>query len=59
MAERLGVPPGEVVLVDDFVANVEGARAAGWQTIDYRPGLDVRAELEKLGVVTRPKYPPP
>ena len=59
VAERLDVQPEEIVLVDDFIANVEGARAAGWQTIHYRAGLDVRAELEKLGVVMRPKYPLP
>jgi len=59
VAERLGVPPEAIVLVDDFIANVEGAQAAGWQTIHYHAGLDVRAELEKLGVVTSPRYPPP
>jgi epoxide hydrolase-like predicted phosphatase len=59
VAERLGVKAEEIVLVDDFLVNIEGARAAGWQAIHYRPGLDVRAELEKLGVVTRPKYPQP
>jgi glucose-1-phosphatase len=58
VAERLGVKPAAIVLVDDFIANVEGAQAAGWQTIHYRAGLDVRAELEKLGVVMPPKYPP-
>jgi FMN phosphatase YigB (HAD superfamily) len=40
----------EAVLVDDFIANIDGARAAGMQAIHYRPGLDVRAELEKLAV---------
>jgi epoxide hydrolase-like predicted phosphatase len=54
VAERLGVQPAEAVLVDDFLVNVDGARAAGWQAIHYQPGLDVRAALEKLGVVTRP-----
>jgi putative hydrolase of the HAD superfamily len=49
-AERLGVKAEEAVLVDDFIANIEGARAAGMEAIHYRPGLDVRAELEKLGV---------
>jgi putative hydrolase of the HAD superfamily len=28
--EHAGVPPGEIVLVDDAVANVEAAREAGW-----------------------------
>ena len=50
VAERLGVQPGEAVLVDDFLANVEGARAAGWQAIHYRAGMDVRAALAELGV---------
>jgi epoxide hydrolase-like predicted phosphatase len=59
VAERLGVQPNEIVLVDDFLVNVQGAQAAGWQTTHYRAGLDVRGELEKLGVVTSPKYPPP
>jgi len=49
-AQRLGVKPEEAVLVDDFIANIDGARAAGMQAIHYRPGLDVRAELAKLGV---------
>jgi epoxide hydrolase-like predicted phosphatase len=57
-AERLGAQPAEAVFVDDYLPNVEGARAAGWQAIHFQAGLDVRAELEKLGVVTRPKYPP-
>ncbi len=30
---RLGVDPGSVVLVDDFEANVEGARRVGWHGI--------------------------
>ena len=30
---RLGVAPDEVVLLDDFAANVEGARAYGWHAV--------------------------
>ena len=59
VAERLGVLPNEIVLVDDFIANITGAQAAGWQTIHYRAGLDVQAALEQLGVVRPPKYPQP
>ena len=58
VAERLGVKAEEAVLVDDYLPNVDGARAAGWQAIHFRPGLDVRAELKSLGV-TPPIYPPP
>ena len=50
-AERLGIQPHEAIFVDDFIENVEGARAVGMHAIHYQPGLDVRAELEKLGVV--------
>jgi epoxide hydrolase-like predicted phosphatase len=57
-AERLGVEPEEAVLVDDYLANIEGARAAGWQAIHFRAGLDVRAELKKLGVTTTPGSQP-
>jgi epoxide hydrolase-like predicted phosphatase len=49
-AERLGVQPAEAVFVDDFIENVQGARAVGMHAIHYQPGLDVRAELAKLGV---------
>ena len=59
VTERLGVAPADTVLVDDFVANIDGARAAGWQTIHYRAGLDVRAALEQLGVAIPARYPPP
>ena len=58
VTERLGVPPTDIVLVDDFVANIDGARAAGWQTIHYRAGLDVRAALEQLGVTITTRPPP-
>lgn len=50
VAERLDVAPEAIVLVDDFLANIDGARAAGWQTIHFRTGLDVHAELSQLGV---------
>ena len=33
VTDRLGVNPGSVVLVDDFEANVEGARRVGWHGI--------------------------
>jgi len=49
-ARRLGVPPEAAVLVDDFVENVEGARAAGLQAIRFTPDLDLRAALVEAGV---------
>jgi HAD superfamily hydrolase (TIGR01509 family) len=52
VARRLDVEPAEAVLVDDYLSNVEGARATGWQAIHYQAGLNVRTELERLGVAT-------
>lgn len=54
VAERLGVQPEEIVLVDDFMANIDGARAAGWQAIHYQAGMDMRAALKSLGVEMPP-----
>lgn len=45
-----GLAPGEAILVDDTLENVEAARALGMVGVHYRPGLDVPAEFEKLGV---------
>jgi epoxide hydrolase-like predicted phosphatase len=53
-AERLGVQPDEAVFVDDFIENVEAARAVGMHALHYQPGLDVRAELARLGVDVPP-----
>jgi putative hydrolase of the HAD superfamily len=47
---RYGLQPERTVFVDDLVANVEGARAAGWQAIQHRDYASTRVELTKLGV---------
>jgi putative hydrolase of the HAD superfamily len=31
--ERLGIAPERILYLDDFLANVEGARGAGWDAI--------------------------
>ena len=46
--ERLGVPPGEAVFVDDFAQNVDGARSAGLHAIHFRSADQARAELEQM-----------
>ena len=48
--ERLEVAPYEAVFIDDFAHNVAAARAAGLAAIHFIPGIDLPAELEKLGV---------
>jgi len=42
---RLGVRASEILYLDDFAANLEGARAAGWRTIHV---VDVESALREL-----------
>ncbi len=46
--ERLGVPAGEAVFVDDFVENIEAARTLGLQTVHFRTPEQARDELDIL-----------
>ena len=48
--DAVGVPAGSCVFIDDALANVEGARAAGLQAIHYRDTPGLIAELRALGV---------
>jgi putative hydrolase of the HAD superfamily len=41
----LGVPASEILYLDDFAANIEGAKAAGWRTIHV---VDVESALADL-----------
>jgi putative hydrolase of the HAD superfamily len=45
-----GCAPSECLFIDDLVANVEGARACGWQGIVYRGIDDLRANLDRLNI---------
>lgn len=47
---RLGRQPEEAVFIDDFVHNIEGARAAGLHAIHFTPQTDLPAALAALGV---------
>lgn len=47
-AEKLGLHPTECVFVDDFRANVEGARAVGMTALLHRDPADTVRELEGL-----------
>ena len=46
--ERLGVSPPEAVFVDDFLHNVEGARAIGMRAIHFQGFEQARAALDAL-----------
>ena len=45
-AAEIGLPPAEILFVDDSQTNVDGALAAGWQALYYKQGTDLRACLE-------------
>ena len=44
-AAEIGLPPAEILFVDDSQTNVDGALAAGWQAIYYAQGTDLRARV--------------
>jgi 2-haloacid dehalogenase len=45
-----GFRPDEAVFIDDVLANVDGARAAGWHAIHHRSADQTAAELRALGL---------
>lgn len=51
VAQALGVPAGSILFFDDSLANVEGAAAAGLQTVHVRSPADVANALRAIGEV--------
>jgi epoxide hydrolase-like predicted phosphatase len=47
-AERMGVPGERLVYLDDFAANVDGARRAGWTTIHVADVDTALIELDRV-----------
>jgi putative hydrolase of the HAD superfamily len=45
-----GCAPQECLFIDDLPANIEGARACGWQGIVYRDFEDLHRRLVALGI---------
>ncbi len=43
--ERLALPASALILVDDYIGNVEGARACGWKAHHYEGIEGLKAEL--------------
>jgi epoxide hydrolase-like predicted phosphatase len=46
--QSLGLQPAEAVFVDDFLHNVEGARAVGMHAIQFRSPEQVRLDIEAM-----------
>lgn len=47
-ARRAGLDPRECLLVDDMAKNCDGARAAGWQALQFTDTDAAIAELDRL-----------
>lgn len=48
-ARRFGVPPAQLVFIDDMPVNVEAARRAGWNALQFVDATDCEAQLRRHG----------
>ncbi len=48
-ARRFGVPPAQLVFIDDMPANVEAALQAGWNALQFVDAADCEAQLRGQG----------
>jgi len=46
---RFGLPPSQLVFVDDVAVNVQAAREAGWQALQFIDAADCEARLRAHG----------
>jgi putative hydrolase of the HAD superfamily len=46
-AADIGLPPEEILFIDDSQRNVDGALAAGWKAALYKQGTDLGACIER------------
>ena len=49
-ADTFGLEPAETLFIDDVLANVTGARTAGWQAIQFTGANRLKADLAALGI---------
>lgn len=52
-AQRFGYAPEEMLFIDDNAANIEGARALGWQVHHFKNADLLRADLITRKLLTR------
>lgn len=50
-ANAFGLEPAATLFIDDSKTNVEGARAAGWQSVQFIDAATLRADLARYGFV--------
>lgn len=46
--ESIGIPPAQMLFVDDSMKNVEGAEAVGLPAVYYQPGSDLSALMAEV-----------
>ncbi|MDT9002123.1 HAD family phosphatase [Paucibacter sp. APW11] len=49
--QRFGLPAEQLLFLDDHPANIEAARALGWQALLFSDADSVRPELQALGLI--------
>lgn len=50
-ARRFGAAPAELLFIDDVPANVQAARVAGWQALQFVDAADCETRLRAVGVI--------
>lgn len=50
-AAAFDLEPGATLFIDDSAANVEGARAAGWQAVRFTDAAGLSRDLQRLGAL--------
>lgn len=46
LADRINCEMDEILFIDDFIENIEAAKALGINTIHYQPGMDLVNEIK-------------
>ena len=46
-----GLDPGATLFFDDLPVNIEGARAAGWNAEVFTDAAQMRADLNRYGIL--------
>ncbi len=49
-AETFDLDPASTIFIDDSLANVEGAKAAGWNAVHFTGADKLRADLKTFGI---------
>lgn len=52
-ARTFGLEPAATLFIDDSAPNVVGARAAGWQAVQFTGAERLRESLTELGILSR------